>query len=84
MTANFLTAIFFMRKIIMKKPKLSDFRMKSIYEKFLCDGKIGIGVILYEKGKGKFVGDWKNPPHRNCKQTKGNFLFSLYAAKLSN
>ena len=33
--------------------------MKSIYEKFLCDGKIGIGVILYEKGKGKFVGDWK-------------------------
>ena len=35
-------------------------------------GKIGIGVILYEKGKGKFVGDWKNPPHKNCKQTKGN------------
>ena len=37
-------------------------------------GKIGIGVILYEKGKGKFVGDWKNPPHKNCKQTKGIFV----------
>ena len=34
---------------------------KSIYEKFLCGGKIGIGVILYEKGKGKFVGDWEKP-----------------------
>ena len=43
----------------MKKPNLNDFRKKSIYEKFLCSGKIGIGVILYEKGKGKFVGDWK-------------------------
>jgi len=48
-----------MRKIIMKKPNLNDFVAKSIYEKFLCSGKIGIGVILYEKGKGKFVGDWK-------------------------
>ena len=37
-------------------------------------GEIGIGVILYEKGKGKFVGDWKNPPHKNCKQTKGIFV----------
>ena len=44
--------------------------MKSIYEKFLCDGKIGIGVILYEKGKGKFVGDWKNPPHKNSGHQK--------------
>ena len=58
--------------------------LKSIYEKFLCSGKIGIGVILYEKGKGKFVGDWEKPPHRNYKQTKGKILFSLYAAKLSN
>ena len=51
-----------------------DLIFKSIYKKFLCGGKIGIGVILYEKGKGKFVGDWKNPPHKNCKQTKGIFV----------
>lgn len=44
---------------------------------FCVAGKIGIGVILYEKGKGKFVGDWKNPPHRNCKQTKGIFVQHL-------
>ena len=60
----------------MKKPNLNDFLKKSIYEKFLCSGKIGIGVILYEKGKGKFVGDWKNPPHRNYEQLKGT-LFGL-------
>ena len=59
MTVTEVTAIFFMRKIIMKKPKLKRLRVKSIYEKFLCSRKIGIGVILYEKGKGKFVGDWK-------------------------
>lgn len=34
--------------------------MRVFILKFLCGGKIGIGVILYEKGKGKFVGDWKN------------------------
>lgn len=33
-------------------------------------GEIGIGVILYEKGKGKFVGDWKNPPHKNSGHQK--------------
>ena len=56
---------------------ICDLMFKSVYEKFLCGGKIGIGVILYEKGKGKFVGDWKNPPHRNCKQTKGRFCSAL-------
>lgn len=56
----------------MKKPNLNDFRKKSIYEKFLCSGKIGIGVILYEKGKGKFVGDWKKPTAQELLTTKGN------------
>ncbi len=56
-----------MRKIIMNK--LSDLNTSSLYiNNFCAAGKIGIGVILYEKGKGKFVGDWKNPPHRNYGQ----------------
>jgi hypothetical protein len=45
----------------MKKPNLSDFIVKSIYEKFLCSRKIGIGVILYEKGKGKFCWGLEKP-----------------------
>ena len=62
MTAKILTAIFFFyeknyyEKLI---KRLAD--CKSIYKKFLCSGEIGIGVILYEKGKGKFVGDWEKP-----------------------
>ncbi len=39
--------------------QIHDLIFKSVYKKFLYGGKIGIGVILYEKGKGKFVGDWK-------------------------
>jgi hypothetical protein len=59
MTATEVTAIFFYEKNYYEKTILNDFIEKSIYEKFLCSRKIGIGVILYEKGKGKFVGDWK-------------------------
>ncbi len=56
-----------MRKIIMNK--LGDLIFSSLYiNNFCATGKIGIGVILYEKGKGKFVGDWENPPHRNYEQ----------------
>ena len=33
----------------------------SQYIKISVRWEIGIGVILYEKGKGKFVGDWKKP-----------------------
>ncbi len=46
-----------MRKIIMTQ--LSDLKTQVYIYKILVGGKIGIGVILYEKGKGKFVGDWK-------------------------
>jgi hypothetical protein len=30
-----------------------------------------------KKERENFVGDWKNPPHRNYKQTKGKTLFSF-------
>lgn len=44
------------------KNYLSDLPVASLYIKNFCvAGKIGIGVILYEKGKGKFVGDWEKP-----------------------
>ena len=58
--------------------------LKSIYEKFLCSRKIGIGVILYEKGKGKFVGDWKTHHTEIVNKLKEKTLFSFYAAKPSN
>ena len=61
MTVNFLTAIFFYEKNYYEN-KLSDLPIASLYIKNFCvAGKIGIGVILYEKGKGKFVGDWEKP-----------------------
>lgn len=70
MTATVVTAIFLYEKNYYEQ--INDF-LRSLYIKNFCtEGKIGIGVILYEKGKGKFVGDWKNPPYRNYKQTKGN------------
>ena len=50
---------------------------------FCVAGKIGIGVILYEKGKGKFVGDWKTHHTEIVNKLKGNFV-QLYAAKLIN
>ena len=46
-------------------------------------GKIGIGVILYEKGKGKFVGDWKTHRTEIVNKLKEDFV-QLYAAKLIN
>ena len=58
--------------------------MKSIYEKFLCSRKIGIGVILYEKGKGKFVGDWKTHHTEIVNKLKEKICSAFYAAKLSN
>ncbi len=61
MTAKFSTAIFFYEKNYYEN-KLSDLPIASLYIKNFCvAGKIGIGVILYEKGKGKFVGDWEKP-----------------------
>ena len=45
---------------------------------FCVAGKIGIGVILYEKGKGKFVGDWKKPTAQKLWTT--NFAFSSVVA----
>lgn len=46
--------------------------------------EIGIGVILYEKGKGKFVGDWKTHHTEIINKLKEKTLSSFYAAKLSN
>ena len=60
-----------------------DLIFKSIYKKFLCGGKIGIGVILYEKGKGKFVGDWKTHHTEIVNKLKEDFV-QLYAEKLIN
>ena len=37
-----------------------------------------------KKERENLLGIGKNPPHRNIKQTKGNILFSFYAAKPSN
>lgn len=56
----------------------------SQYIKNFCTaGKIGIGVILYEKGKGKFVGDWKTHRTEIVNKLKEDFV-QLYAAKLIN
>lgn len=41
---------------------------------FCVAGKIGIGVILYEKGKGKFVGDWKTHYTEIVNKLKENFV----------
>ena len=49
----------------------------SQYMKNFCvAGKIGIGVILYEKGKGKFVGDWKTH-HTEIVNKLKEILFSF-------
>ena len=86
MTANFLTAIFFLWEKLLWKNYLSDLPVASLYIKNFCvAGKNRDWCYTLWKRKGKICWGLGKTHHTEIlNKLKEKFLFSVYAAKPSN